>query len=118
MASPAEAPKVPGVSSTRWHQVHGRFWRVNELPFRLGPAVVGGLTLLGSTSQQVAGPSLPPAPLPNFAVGNTYSFDDGRIERVAGISVGLVRWRGTDGFVFTTTNNVVLPRVAWSDADT
>jgi surface antigen len=105
------------VSSTRWHQVHGRFWRVNDLPFRLSPAVVGGLTLLGCTSQQVAGPSLPPAPLPNFAVGNAYTFDDGRIERIAGISAGLVRWRGADGFVFTTTNNVLLPRVAWSDAD-
>jgi surface antigen len=106
------------VSSTRWHPVRGRCWRVNEAPFRLGPAVVGGLTLLGCASQQVAGPSLPPASLPSLAVGNAYSFDDGRTERVAGISAGLVRWRGTDGFVFTTTSNVLLPRIAWSDPDT
>jgi surface antigen len=75
------------------------------------------LTLLGCASQQVAGPVLPPAPLPSFAAGTAYSFDDGRTERVAGTSAGLVRWRGSNGFVFTTTENVLLPRIAWSDTD-
>jgi hypothetical protein len=74
--------------------------------------------MLGCTSQQVAGPALPPAPLPAFAVGNAYSFDDGRVERVAGTSARLVRWQGAGGFVFTTTDNVLLPRIAWSDTDT
>jgi surface antigen len=73
--------------------------------------------LLGCTSQQVAGPALPPAPLPTFAVGNAYSFDDGRIERVVATSAGQVSWRGLDGFAFTTTDNVLLPRIAWSDAE-
>ena len=117
MASPAATKRAYGTSSIRWRRVRGRFWRNNELTLRLGPAIVGGLALLGCTSQQVAGPVLPPAPLPSFAVGNAYSFDDGRIERVAGTSAGLVRWRGEGGFVFTTTDNVLLPRVAWSDRD-
>ena len=73
--------------------------------------------MFGCAGQQQAGPVLPPAPLPTFAVGNAYSFDDGRTESVAGTSAGQVRWRGTDGFVFTTTDNVLLPRIAWSDAD-
>ena len=97
--------------------MRGRFWCNNELTLRFGPAVVGGLALVGCTSQQVAGPVLPPAPLPSFAVGDAYSFDDDRIERVAGTSAGLVRWRGAGDFVFTTTDNVLLPRVAWSDRD-
>ena len=74
--------------------------------------------MVGCTGQQVAGPALPPAPLPSLGLGNAYSFDDGRTERVAGTSAGLVQWRGTGDFVFTTTDNVLLPRVAWSDADT
>ena len=117
MASPAATKRAYGTSNTRWRPVRGRFWCNNELTLRLGPAVAGGLALLGCTSQQVAGPALPPAPLPSFAVGNAYSFDDGRIERVAGTSAGLVRWRGAGDFVFTTTDNVLLPRVAWSDTD-
>ena len=106
------------MSSTRWHPAPGRFWQISELPCRLGPAVVAGVVMLGCTSQQVAGPALPPAPLPTFAVGNSFSFDDGRIERVAGTTASLVRWRGQNGFVFTTTDNVLLPRIAWSDTDT
>ena len=117
MASPAATKRAYGTSSTRWRRVRGRFWRNNELTLRLGPAIAGGLALLGCTNQQVAGPVLPPAPLPSFAVGSAFSFDDGRIERVAGTSAGLVRWRGEGSFVFTTTNNVLLPRVAWSDTD-
>ena len=117
MASPAATKRAYGTSSTRWRRVRDRFWCSNELTLRLGPAIAGGLALLGCTNQQVAGPVLPPAPLPSFAVGNAYSFDDGRIERVAGTSAGLVRWRGEGSFVFTTTNNVLLPRVAWSDTD-
>src|SRR3984957_20690074 len=88
MASPAAAPKVPGVSSTRWHPARGRFWHINDLPLRLGSAVVGGLAVVGCTGQQVAGPALPPAPLPSLGLGNAYSFDDGRNERVAGTSAG------------------------------
>jgi surface antigen len=76
------------------------------------------LAVVGCTGQQVAGPALPPAPLPSLGLGNAYSFDDGRTERVAGTSAGLVQWRGTGDFVFTTTDNVLLPRVAWSDTDT
>jgi surface antigen len=98
--------------------VRGRFWHINELPLRLGPAAVVGLTLFGCASQQVTGPVLPPAPLPSLAVGNAYSFDDGRTERVAGTSAGQVRWRGLDDFAFTTTDNVLLPRIAWSDTAT
>jgi surface antigen len=97
--------------------VRGRVLYSNSPAHRLGPAIAAGLALLGCTNQQVAGPVLPPAPLPRFAVGNAFSFDDDRIERVAGTSAGLVRWRGAGDFVFTTTDDVLLPRVAWSDTD-
>jgi len=105
------------VSNTRLHPVQGRFWRINKQTIRLTPAVLAGLGLLGCATQQVAGPTLPPAPLPSLAVGNSYSFDDGRVERVVGTSAATVRWRQPDGFVFTTTQNVLLPRVSWSDKE-
>jgi surface antigen len=97
--------------------VRGRFWRSHDLKLLLAPAVVGVLAVAGCAGQQVAGPVLPPAPLPNLAVGNAYRFDDGRTERVAATQPGQVLWRGAEGFVFTTTDNVLLPRVAWSDAE-
>jgi surface antigen len=87
------------------------------VPRRPGPSVIVTLTLFGCTAPQIAGPVLPPAPLPTLAVGDAYSFDDGRIERVAATSAGRIQWRGDNDFVFTTTNNVLLPRIAWRDAE-
>ena len=105
------------MSNTRWHPVPGRFWQIRKLLRRPGPPVIGALALLGCTAPQVAGPALPPAPLPTLAIGDAYSFDDGRIERVAAASAGTIRWRGDNDFVFTTTTNVLLPRIAWRDAE-
>ena len=116
MASPAEAP---GHMECRVHDGARRPVAAGAANSRHSDAVWPSprrLTLLGCTGscrQTRAGAGA----LPSLAVGNSYSFDDGRIERVAGTAPGAVRWRGQDGFVFTTTENVLLPRIAWSDSE-
>lgn len=58
---------------------------------------------------------MPPAPLPQLAVGDEFEFDDGRVERVTALSGGQVQWRGLDGFAYRTFSDVLAPRLAWSD---
>ena len=50
--------------------------------------------------------------MPALTAGTSYSFDDGRTERIVEVSSGLARWQGADDFTFITTNNLLLPRIA------
>lgn len=105
------------MSGTRWPPAHDCIRHGPGIAVRLVSTVVAALALTGCASQQIAGPALPPASLPQVAVGNSYSFDDGRTERVIGRSADLLRWRGNGDFTFATTGNVLMPRVAWSDTE-
>ena len=55
----------------------------------------------------------PPVPPPHLAVGDTFAFDDGRMERVTALSAGTVQWHGQDDFAYTTFVDVLAPRIAW-----
>jgi 17 kDa outer membrane surface antigen len=103
------------MSNSRWFQANVRFWcAVDGTRRRVAAASIAGL-LFGCASQFGTSPELPAAQLPTLTAGNSYSFDDGRTERIVEASSGLARWRGADDFTFTTTNNVLLPRTAWHD---
>jgi surface antigen len=54
-----------------------------------------------------------PVPPPHLAVGDTFAFDDGRMERVTALSAGTVQWHGQDDFAYTTFVDVLAPRIAW-----
>jgi hypothetical protein len=103
------------MSNSHWFQANVRFWCAVDGTLRLvaGLAVAG--ILYGCASQPAVGPGLPAAQLPTLTAGTSYSFDDGRTERIVEASSGLARWRGAEDFTFTTTNNVLLPRIAWHD---
>jgi len=73
------------------------------------------VTVCACARPQQAGPVMPTAPLPHVAVGDTFEFDDGRVERVTALSGGQVQWRGLDGFTYKTFSDVLAPRLAWSD---
>jgi hypothetical protein len=56
----------------------------------------------------------PPAPLPNFGVGDSYRFSDGNTESVVTIDRDTVRWRGSGG-TYVTSRDVLLPQLAWTN---
>ena len=103
------------MSSSHWLQANVRFWCAVDGMLRVVAAFAAASTLFGCASQSAIGPQLPAAELPTLSAGTSYSFDDGRTERIVEASSGLARWRGTDDFTFTTSNNVLLPRTAWHD---
>ena len=93
----------------------GRCWSASSPLRRRCLALTAALALAGCTDLS-ANAALAPAALPVYAVGDSYSFDDGRMERVVGTAPSAVRWQGDAGFAFTTTENVLLPRIEWSDS--
>lgn len=104
------------MSNSRWFQAIIRSWcAVDGGTLGLVAAFAVAGTLFGCASQHATGPALPAAQLPALTAGTSYSFDDGRTERIVEVSSGLVRWQGADDFTFTTTTNVLLPRTAWHD---
>jgi hypothetical protein len=103
------------MSNSRWFQVIIRSWCAVDGTLRLVAALAVAGTLFGCASQHATGPALPAAQLPALTAGTSYSFDDGRTERIVEVSSGLARWQGADDFTFITTNNLLLPRIAWRD---
>jgi hypothetical protein len=60
--------------------------------------------------------AFPPAPLPMYSVGDSYSFDDGSVDTVTGATDDEVRWRTATGARFVTSHDVLLPPLQWDDA--
>ena len=60
-------------------------------------------------------PSLPPAALPTYGLGDLYQFSDGSNDSVAAVDGDVVRWRGNDG-TFVTSRDVLAPRLTWADS--
>lgn len=62
------------------------------------------------------GPKLAPAPLPRYAVGEAFSFDDGRRETVLKIDGETVTWRKSRSATAVATRNFLIPPLSWQTA--
>lgn len=60
------------------------------------------------------GPALPPAPLPEYGVGDAFAFDNNRVHSVAALSGARITWDAGADFRYATLSNFVLPRLSWS----
>ena len=60
-------------------------------------------------------PSLPPAVLPTYGLGDSYQFSDGSNASVAAVDGDVVRWRDNDS-TFVTSRDVLAPRLTWADS--
>jgi len=67
-------------------------------------------------AEEESGPPLAPASLPEYAVGDAYTFDDGRTERVVSANSGSVQWSSAEDFAFATYPNILLPRIEWDSS--
>lgn len=63
--------------------------------------------------RQMAGPALPPAALPTYAVGDQLTWSNGQTETVVAVDGEKVSWRDQDGNTFTGYRNFALPSLAW-----
>ncbi|MBF0166685.1 MAG: hypothetical protein HQL45_03565 [Alphaproteobacteria bacterium] len=52
-------------------------------------------------------------PLPNFVIGESFHFDDGRSETVVGVDGEVLTWRASGGVSRTTFRNPLLPYLQW-----
>jgi hypothetical protein len=75
-----------------------------------------GLLAACSMAEQGNGPSLAPAKLPEYAVGDAFNFDDGRTEHVVSADGGVVHWSSSEDFAFATSPSVLLPRMEWDSS--
>ncbi|MCR6631090.1 MAG: hypothetical protein NVV74_14155 [Magnetospirillum sp.] len=64
-------------------------------------------------SRLAAGPALPPAPLPQWRVGDSVSWSNGQTETVVAVDGEVVRWRDQDGNTYSGYRNFALPSLAW-----
>ena len=86
--------------------------------------MVGAIIALGGcqTPQQsqinlkTGGPQLHEAALPNYAVGEYFTFDDGTTTMVAAISGELVTWQYDNGTVSKRYRNFIIPALTWTSA--
>ena len=60
------------------------------------------------------GPVLPPAPLPEYGVGDAFAFDNNRVHTVAAVDGATIRWDAGADFRYATLRNFALPRLSWS----
>lgn len=66
-----------------------------------------------SADLRPTGPSLPPASLPIYAIGDQVSWSNGQTETVVAVEGEVVTWRDQDGNTFSGYRNFVLPSLAW-----
>lgn len=64
------------------------------------------------------GPVMAPAPLPRYRSGQSFSFSDGRVQRVVSADGREVAWQGPQEERFTTDRNFVVPKLSSSLAGT
>jgi hypothetical protein len=88
------------------------------LPARLAGLITLFVTLTGCGAYRpVDIPSLPPAALPTYGLGDSYQFSDGSDDRVIAVDGDVVRWRDNGG-MFMTSRDVLAPRLTWADSGT
>ncbi|HLO77199.1 MAG TPA: hypothetical protein VK196_12160 [Magnetospirillum sp.] len=71
-----------------------------------------------SEPRLASGPSLPPAPLPQWHVGDSVSWSNGQTETVVAVEGEVVRWRDQDGNTYAGYRNFVLPSLEWDYPET
>ncbi|MGE5476050.1 MAG: hypothetical protein ACM3Q1_05310 [Bacteroidales bacterium] len=64
------------------------------------------------------GPALPPAPLPQWRVGDSVSWSNGQTETVVAVDGEVVRWRDQDGNTYGGYRNFLLPSLEWDYPET
>ena len=70
-------------------------------------------TLGGWFDSPTPGPALGAAMLPHYHVGDSFSYDNGRVETVVAVDGDRVSWKNDRGFAFTAYYNPILPRLTW-----
>lgn len=77
--------------------------------------IVTELTADRSTPQvdHRVGPKLAPAPLPHYAVGRSFTFDDGRRETVLSANGEVLRWRKNRFSTAFAYRNFLIPVISW-----
>jgi hypothetical protein len=58
--------------------------------------------------------ALPPAPVPDYGVGDSYQFSDGSHESVIAVDRDTIRWRDSEG-TYVTSREILLPRLSWTN---
>lgn len=53
------------------------------------------------------------AAMPEYRVGDSFSYDNGRKETVVAVDGDLVSWQSDSGFSYTAFRNPIMPRLAW-----
>jgi len=79
--------------------------------------LAAGLTGCITFAPQIAdGPAMEPAPLPIYAVGDTFTYDNGRSATVEAVSAktGLVKWWRGRSSIYYAPPNFIVPDVRWS----
>ena len=75
-------------------------------------------TLTGCGSYRPVGiPSMPPAALPTYGLGDSYQLSDGSNDSVTAADDDMVHWRDNDG-TFVTSRDILAPRLTWADSAT
>ena len=75
-------------------------------------------TLTGCGSYRPVGiPSMPPAALPTYGLGDSYQLSDGSNDSVTAADDDVVHWRDNDG-TFVTSRDILAPRLTWADSAT
>jgi hypothetical protein len=65
---------------------------------------------------KTGGPHLPAAALPNYTVGEYFTFDDGTKTMVAEVSGEWVTWQHNNGTVSKHYRNFVIPALNWTSS--
>ena len=55
-------------------------------------------------------------PRPDYALGSTFVYSDGRVETVAGLEGDRIHWRSNRGDEYTAYRNFLLPSLGWTSA--
>lgn len=76
------------------------------------------LTACTAPPELAGGPVLPPAPLPQWRVGDSVSWSNGQTETVVAVAGEVVRWRDQDGNSFGGYRNFMLPSLEWDAPET
>ena len=90
-------------------------------PFLFILIAVGVITVIGgcqtgrqsNVNSYSEDPELPAAALPEYAVGEFFTFDDGRAAVVTAVSNQQVTWRYNNGTTSTGHRNFILPALTW-----
>jgi len=104
-----QSSNMPRIISSRSSRV--RRWSVS-----LAGAILA-ITLSGCvTTGFEKGPTLPTAPLPDYHVGMSYTFDDGQTETVMAQDGEVLTWRTGTGVIRTRYRNFLIPYLSWQNS--